>query len=112
MTADTETLVQQEVELSRAREEAALRENATMFKLLEIVRILGWLCALVPVIGFLGIFFLGFLIPFIGFGIGLVLGAKKYAIKQMIITPCAAAAAGVAWLVVNFIVVMVIGRLY
>lgn len=111
MTENVETLVQQEVELSRAREEAALRENATMFKLLGIVRILGWLCALVPVIGFVGIFFLGFLVPFVGFGIGFVLGAKKYALRQIIITPCAAAAAGVVWLVVNFIVVLIIGHL-
>lgn len=109
MTATAETLVQQEVELSRAREAAALRENATLFKLLGIVRILGWLCALIPILGFLGVFFLGFLIPFIGFGVGLVLGAKKYAIKQLIITPCAAAAAGVVWLAVNFTIVMIFG---
>lgn len=80
-----------------------------MVKLVHIVRILGWLCALVPIIGIFGIGFLGGLIPFVGFVYLGFQGAVRYAVKQILITVGGVVGAMLLWLVVNVVVVSAFG---
>ena len=104
MSVDSEAVIQTEMELNRAREAAALREYSTWIKLLHIVRVVGWISALVPIVGIFGVGFLAGMVPFFGFALIGVMGAKKYAIKQVLITIGAAFVAIVTWFVWNLIV--------
>lgn len=104
MSTDHEALIRDEMNLNRAREEAALREHSTWVKALSIVRILGWLCAFIPVIGMIGAVFLAFIVPFVGNLVLAAMGAKKHAIRQILITIGGFAAAFIVWAIVNLVV--------
>ncbi|MGH8463070.1 MAG: hypothetical protein ACRER5_02920 [Pseudomonas sp.] len=93
-----------ERELDRARESAVLTEYSGMVKALKITRILGWLCALVPIIGAFGVAFLAGLIPAVGFIYLAVQGAKKFAVKQILITIGAVMASIFVWGIINIAV--------
>lgn len=100
--APLENQVQAEIALKRAREEAAARETAGIKKFINIVRIISWCGALVPV---LGIFAIG-IGAFIAFWTSvyvLVKGDHTGGFKQIAITIGGAIAAAIVWFIVNLI---------
>lgn len=109
MSTNTEDLVQREMELNRAREEAGMREHGTMFTAAKVSRIIGWLAPIIPIIGYFGLIFLGFIIPMVCFAIGFLAGAKKFAIKQMLITFVGAIVAGIVWALIYAMGMLAIG---
>lgn len=104
MSVDVSEVVKQERDLDRAREAAVLNEYSGMVKAVKITRFVGWLCALVPIIGAFGVGLLAGLIPFVGFIYLAVQGAKKFAVKQILITIGAAMASIFVWFIINIAV--------
>ncbi len=109
MTIDVNEMAAQQVQLDRAKEQAVLNQHGGTVKAIKVLRILGWLCALVPIIGIIGIGLLAGFIPLVGFIYLATQGAPRYAVKQILISFLAGAAATIAWLIVNGIVVAMFG---
>lgn len=104
--AQIEAQVQNEITLKRAREEAAARETVGVRKFVNIVRLLGWCGAIVPIIGIFAIAIGGFF-AFWGSVYIAVKGDHTGGFKQIAITVLGTIAAVIVWFIVNMIVLAI-----
>lgn len=109
MTIDVNELGAQQLQLEKAKEQAALNERAGTLKIIKAARILGWLCALLPIVGIFGIGLLAGFVPLVGFIYLATQGATRYAVKQILISFLAGVAATIVWLIWNMIVIAMFG---
>jgi len=109
MSTSTEELIQREMELNKAREQAALRQHGTLIKAAKVCRIVGWVSPIIPIVGLFGLMFLGFLFPMIAFAIAFVAGAKATGLKQIVITLLGTVGVGIGWAILYAIGMLSLG---
>ena len=104
MNQVNEELVSQELELRKARLEAAVRDTAGIATTINVLRGISWIGAIVPIIGIF-ILFAGFMVGIFGSAFLFLKGNSQGGLRQILITFAGMLVGIPVWLVVTFVIV-------